>query len=433
MQMIPFSLPLLVLSCMISGASQMYAACVITDNPPSWKAYGWFAGLLTLHCIIALVTGLKDSPYLLPMTIILNMLPMYLSFGLKGWKLIQRFFMVYTLLILCELSLVPLLQIFNEEQVQAGRYFQTPVCLITQLYLAAVVYTFVHVYAYFRNLWSSKINLSVVGRFARVLLMIVVLSILYARADPAEVSVVGQRAVLERVNSEFFVIAILTGVSASYLYQDIQYTLLHRQNKALTQQQEQQDLLLHRSRMFHHNLANILCGLQGTIHSRDFSAIDHYCDAIVKRCQMINNENVQALRQIPRPAVSLLIQQKILDANEAEIPFYVHADNDLRYRGWKDDDMCQLLGVLLDNALEAAARSDAPYISMELHTLRRGMELVVRNTWGTEEKDPAPLVSTAPSRGLGLPSVKALLARYPRTTFSLYHRDRYVEAHLIFS
>lgn len=433
MQMIPFSLPLLVLSCMISGASQMYAACVITDNPPSWKAYGWFAGLLTLQCIIALVTGLKDSPYLLPMNIVFAILPLILSLRIKGWKLILQFFVYFTVLMACEVVVLPFMRLFTEEQMQAGRYFQSPVCLVTQLFLAVCIYTFMQIYSVVRNLVARRANLSVVGRSVRVVLMLVVFCFLYAKADPQEINDIGQFAVLVSMNDEFVVLTILAGVSASYLYQDIQYTLLHRQNKALTQQQEQQDLLLHRSRMFHHNLANILCGLQGTIHSRNFSAIDHYCDAIVKRCQMINNENVQALRQIPRPAVSLLIQQKILDANEAEIPFYVHADNDLRYRGWKDDDMCQLLGVLLDNALEAAARSDAPYISMELHSLRRGMELVVRNTWGTEEKDPAPLVSTAPSRGLGLPSVKALLARYPRTTFSLYHRDRYVEAHLIFS
>lgn len=227
-------------------------------------------------------------------------------------------------------------------------------------------------------------------------------------------------------------IALLFALAATYLMQDIKYIVLYHQNHELKRQQDMQNALLHRSRMFHHNLANVLCGLQGTIHRRDFDAIDEYCLDIIKRCQMINNENVQALRQIQRPAVSLLLQQKILDTNESGVPFYVHIDDDLTWRGWRDADMCQLLGVLLDNAREAAMVSDAPYISLELHNLRSGMELVVRNTWGEQQKKPQPTVDTAPSRGLGLPSIQALLKRYPRTTFSLYHRDRYVEAHLIF-
>ena len=33
--------------------------------------------------------------------------------------------------------------------------------------------------------------------------------------------------------------------------------------------------------------------------------------------------------------------------------------------------------------------------------------------------------------GEKLPSVRELLKRYPHTTFSLYHRERYVEAHMI--
>ena len=124
-------------------------------------------------------------------------------------------------------------------------------------------------------------------------------------------------------------------------------------------------------------------------------------------------------------------QQKILDANEAGVPFYVHIDEELNWHGWRDADMCQLLGVLLDNACEAAMLSDAPYISLEFHNLRQGMEVVVRNTWGEKKEEVQPTIDTAPSRGLGLLSVQALLKRYPRTTFSLYHRDRYVEAHLI--
>lgn len=434
MQMIPFSLPLLVLSCLIYGAAQAYAACVVTGNPPSWRAFSWFSGMVTLNALLSLITGLKNHPLLVPLSILLIIITLRMALQLKGWRLLQSFLIQYMMILLCELACSPIMIfLLTDEQVQAARYFQSPICLLVQFMFAILYFVMTQVYSFFRSLRTHRMQLLVIGRCARILLMSFVIFVLYASISPQDVHSVGEHAMSIRLTPTLAVMVILTGVSSSYLYQDIQYTLLYQQNRTLVQNQESQDMLLRRSRMFHHNLANILCGLQGTIHSRDFSSIDSYCDEIVRHCQIINNENVQSLRQIPRPAVSLLIQQKILDANEAGVPFYVHADDKLRWRGWRDGDMCQLLGVLLDNALEATSRSDAPYISLELHNLRDGMELVVRNTWGEKTGDTPPAVSTAPSRGLGLPSVQALLKRYRRTTFSLYHRDRYVEAHLIFS
>lgn len=432
MQVIPFSFILLVLSCLITSATQMYTAAVITDSQPSVRAYLWFASLLTIHALLMMVLRLRDHPLMIPFSLLCTAAPLYLGFRVKGWRLIYCFLISYVFLMLGDILLGALCTLTLEGAVvEAIRYYQTPFCLIAQLVLFVIMYLLMHLYTAIRHRRARRENLSVLWRCLRIVLMLIIITILFARVAPETIDTVGQKTIGFRLLPEMLIIALLTGVTASYVLQDLRYTLLFRQNKALAQQQEMQDLLLRRSRMFHHNLANVLCGLQGTIHSRDFSSIDAYCDEIVKRCQMINNENVQALRQIPRPAVCMLIQQKILDANEAGVPFYVHADDGLHWRGWRDGDMCQLLGVLLDNALEAASAADAPYISLELHDLRGAMELVVRNTWGST-KSAAPAVSTAPARGLGLPSVQTLLKRYPRTTFSLYHRDRYVEAHLIF-
>lgn len=431
MQVTPYTITLLVLSCLISGATQMITASVVTENKPSLRAYFWFALLLTVNSLVLNVTGFKDSPLVLPISLIFSILPLHLAFHFTGWKLLQHFLIYYAFLTLGDLIMVGLISLSsNEEVMNAVRYFHHPICLLAQVVMGACLLFCVYLYSLIRRMRTDKESLLMIGRCLRIVLTLLLVLLINDRIAPLN-RLMNDRESANAILLNELGIVLLFGLSGSYLWQDIKYIILYHQNQTLVQKQQTQDLLLHRSRMFHHNLANILCGLQGTIHRRDFDAIDEYCLDIVKRCQMINNENVQALRQIPRPAVSLLVQQKILDANEAGVPFYVHIDDDLSWRGWRDTDMCQLLGVLLDNAREAAMVSDAPYISLELHNLRSGMELVVRNTWGEQQKKPQPTVDTAPSRGLGLPSIQALLKRYPRTTFSLYHRDRYVEAHLI--
>lgn len=422
---------LCVICCLISAVTQMLTACVVLDCKPSWQGYGWFAVPLTAHALLASSTALKETLLIMPMSIVFAALPFILYFRLRGWQLILKFLIYYGLLMAGE-TVVAIVWSLCRVNVfmEAMSYYTHPICILGQFLLAAGVLSVAYIYGFLRRVWQNRESLMVTGRVLRIVLLLLVITG-FGCAFPTlyyyQVSL-GSYSELAMI---YFAFPALIALGASYLMQDFRYLYLYHQNRELKQQQDMQNALLHRSRMFHHNLANILCGLQGTIHRRDFDAIDEYCLDIVKRCQMINNENVQALRQIPRPAVSLLVQQKILDANEAGVPFYVYIDDDLSWRGWRDADMCQLMGVLLDNAREAAMVSDAPYISLELHNLHNGMELVVRNTWGEQQEKPQPTVDTVPSRGLGLPSIQALLSRYPRTTFSLYHRERYVEAHLI--
>lgn len=422
---------LCVICCLISAVTQMLTACVVVERKPSWRAYGWFAVLLTTHALLSTGAGLKETILIMPLSIAFSIAPFVIHFRLKGWQLILKFLIYYGLLMAGETVVAIIWSLFHAQVfMEAMSYYTHPICIWGQFVLGIGVLLFSYLYVFLCHVRQNRESIMVAGRVLRIVLLLLVITG-FGCAFPALYNYQVSFGSYSELTMMYFAFPALIVLGASYLMQDIRYLYLYHQNRELKQQQDIQNALLHRSRMFHHNLANILTGLQGTIYRRDFDAIDEYCLDIVKRCQMINNENVQALRQIPRPAVSLLIQQKILDANEAGVPFYVHIDDDLNWRGWRDADMCQLLGVLLDNAHEAAMASDAPYISLELHNLQHGMELVVRNTWGEKKEEAKPAVDSTPSRGLGLPSVRELLKRYPHTTFSLYHRERYVEAHMI--
>lgn len=426
---------LCVICCLISAVTQMLTACMILDRKPSWRAYACFAVLLTVHALLAAGTALKETILFIPLSLTFSILPFILYFRLRGWQLILKFLIYYALLMVGETVIAAIWGLFHADAfIEAMPYYTHPICIVGQFILGAGVLSATWLYKILSRVRQNRESLMIAGRILRIVLLLFII-IALGCAFPVLYQYQLLYGTFAELTVLYFVMPLLVALGATYLTQDIRYIYLYHQNHELKHQQDMQNALLHRSRMFHHNLANVLCGLQGTIHRRDFDAIDEYCLDIVKHCQMINNENVQALRQIPRPAISLLIQQKILDANEAGVPFYVHIDDDLTWRGWRDTDMCQLLGVLLDNAREAAMLSNAPYISLELHNLRGSMELVVRNTWGEKPAtgEPAkPVVDTAPTRGLGLSSVRALQKRYPKTTFSLYTQGRYVEAHLIF-
>ena len=126
--------------------------------------------------------------------------------------------------------------------------------------------------------------------------------------------------------------------------------------------------------------------------------------------------------------------QKLQAANSQSLPFYVFTDEALNWHNAKDETICEILGVLMDNAIEAAQEAQARYISLEAHNVPHGVELVVRNTWKQDTRDflyHADYASTKPGHeGLGLRSVRRSVAKDRHMIFNLYPAGRYIEANL---
>ena len=237
----------------------------------------------------------------------------------------------------------------------------------------------------------------------------------------------------------FFVfLLLLLGFSASYAFQDIRYLRQSRLNDALLHQQEMQDALLQETRVFRHNIANLLYGFQGTLLSRDQKAIEEYYANLLSTCALINNENVVSLKRLPSLPLTALLLNKIQEAANENIPFYVFTDERLIYQALKDRDMCEIMGALLDNALEGARKSPAPLISVEFHNVSGDMEIVVRNTFDEAALDAYRddvSFSTASSKahhtGLGLQTVRRIVKASDQALFNLFIQGRYVEASLL--
>ncbi len=226
-----------------------------------------------------------------------------------------------------------------------------------------------------------------------------------------------------------FVFAALI-ISLTYIVQDIRYVHQQQMNSTLLEQKKIQDALLEDTRIFRHNIANLLYGFQGTVMSGNVSDIREYYERMADTCRIINNENVTAIQRIPSLPIHSLLMAKIQAANAENIPFYVYTDDNLIWRGWNDKDMCEALGVLLDNALEAARDSAAPLVTFELHNAGNDMETVVRNTCRDINT-----VLNKPSKeghdGLGLISLKKMVDKHANSIFNLYTKGRFIEAHML--
>lgn len=238
MQVTPYTITLLVLSCLISGATQMITASVVTENKPSLRAYFWFALLLTVNSLVLNVSGLKDHPLLLPVSLIFSILQLRLAFHLTGWKLLQHFLIYYAFLTLGDFIMAGLISLsMSEEVMDAVRYYHHPICLLAQVMMGAGLLSCVYLYSLIRRKRTDRESILMIGRCLRIVLTLLVVLLLNDRIAPLD-RMLNDREFANEVLLLELSLVLLLGLAGSYLWQDIKYIVLYHQNQTLVQKQQ---------------------------------------------------------------------------------------------------------------------------------------------------------------------------------------------------
>ena len=217
---------------------------------------------------------------------------------------------------------------------------------------------------------------------------------------------------------------------------DYRYALVECDNMELEKQQAISHSLLKNLRYFRHNMINMLYGLEGVILKGDTTELRAYYQDMAHRCALVNNENILALERVNDPAVSAVLLRAVDRAREKEMPFFLYVQQGIgAARGLKSSDTCQILGVLLDNALEAADQSAEPSVRVEMRTVDGMLEILVCNTYAGRV-DPALLSQGGHSTkeghmGQGLASCYDILSRKKGAFLNFDVSGQYVRAQLL--
>jgi two-component system sensor histidine kinase AgrC len=231
-------------------------------------------------------------------------------------------------------------------------------------------------------------------------------------------------------------VALLIAVALSYMAQDISYLIQSQRLNTLEQQQDISRALLENLRFFRHNIINMLYGLEGTLLSGDREKLDAYFAEIHEKCALVNNENITALEKVTNPAVSALLMHATDRAHQLNLPLNLYVQENVFFpRVLGDADLCQIVGVLLDNALEAANEASERYVMLELRNVENALELIVSNTYtGTvtiEQLSRGGASTKEGHPGHGLASCYHILSRKRNVHLNFWVTGQYVRAQLL--
>lgn len=214
---------------------------------------------------------------------------------------------------------------------------------------------------------------------------------------------------------------VLLGYYIISFYSLIKTTKLQLTEQVLEQSQQYNKTLtiLHDNiRCFKHDYNNMITTLGGYIQSEDMDGLKKYYSQLLQDCSRVKSLSSLSPEVINNPAIYSLLTNKYHQANELGIDMNIECFLDFEKIGMKVYEFTKILGILLDNAIEAAKECENKTINIIIRNdfkVKRQL-VIVENTYMNKNVDTEKIyekgfTSKENNTGLGLWETRQILKR----------------------
>lgn len=177
--------------------------------------------------------------------------------------------------------------------------------------------------------------------------------------------------------------------------------------------------ILHDSvRGFKHDFDNIVTTIGGYVSTNDMEGLKKYYSQLREDCSKVNNLYILNPDIINNPGIYNLLTVKYNEADEKGIKVNLTFLLDLNNLHMKIYEFARILGILLDNAIDAAAECDEKILNIEFRndTKNRRNIILIENTYNNKDVDINQIFNKGISgkenhSGLGLWEVRQILKK----------------------
>lgn len=177
---------------------------------------------------------------------------------------------------------------------------------------------------------------------------------------------------------------------------------------------------------FRHDYANILLSLRGYIENEDLVGLRKYFnEQIVKEEQrtIFKNQMFSQLDHLKLIELKGLIATKLLIADELQIKMNIEVPDIIQDIAIDRIDLSRMIGILLDNAIEASTSLDDPGINLAFIALTNQVIIVIENkivdrNLNIKQMFEEQFSTKGENRGFGLFTVRKILSNYANATLN---------------
>jgi two-component system, LytTR family, sensor histidine kinase AgrC len=291
-------------------------------------------------------------------------------------------------------------------------------------------YIIVLVIGQMRKSMRIKKQSRVIMRFLTILFPVLVLASAFIIALEIErVSLVGIKT--QGVEPLFIYVAVLivsTIISCALTLQLAWQ--VQRKNETLLKYQKTITDLYDSTRLFRHNYKNVLLMLNGYFREGDYENIERVLKGMNEEYAAVySSEYAEGVASIQDAGLRWLLISKLVQAQSLCINCAVHVAGGIENVSLTPSELAEIIGILLDNAIESAAVSEKKLAGLELVNEGGVFTATVRNTFRVMpdinrifEKEYSTKGGHA---GLGLYRVKQILDRNQSALTDVKVQDGY--------
>ena len=177
-------------------------------------------------------------------------------------------------------------------------------------------------------------------------------------------------------------------------------------------------MLQDNTRAFRHDFSNIVQGMAGFIDKNDMEGLKKYYSQLVEDIQHTNNLTTLSPEVVNNPAIYNVLATKYHKADQLGIKINLEAFLNMNDLHIKIYEFTRVLGILMDNAIEAAKECDEKIINVVFRKdSKRHMQLlIVENTYTNKDVNTDKIFEKGYSTkqgntGLGLWEVRQILKK----------------------
>jgi len=173
-------------------------------------------------------------------------------------------------------------------------------------------------------------------------------------------------------------------------------------------------------RVFRHDYINILSSMVGYIQDKDIEGLEkHFNNNIIpiSKGMESNNFKLELLSNIKTPEIKGIFSSKLIRAQELGIDVFIDITELIEEINMDIIDLSRSIGILLDNAIEAAQMCVNPSIKVALINNKSYVLIVIINSCN-EDIPPIYKIyqqdfsTKGKNRGIGLNSLKEIIGKY---------------------
>lgn len=186
-------------------------------------------------------------------------------------------------------------------------------------------------------------------------------------------------------------------------------------------------------RTFKHDYINILAALSGYLEDEDYSGLKKYFDEyIMPTNQKINRDNYRLIQlsNVKQSSIKGILASKLIYAHTIGVDVYIDIIEEIDGIGINPVDFARIIGVYLDNAIEAVNECEIKEIKLNIVRGDNSITVTIMNTFidhgiPISQYEKKYFSTKGVDRGLGLYNVKEILRQYKNIYKFTEIRDGY--------